>query len=354
MQNNISHYNNFDLIRLFAASQVFLHHMYEIVGVDYGAIVNGLSYFLVLFPGVPIFFFISGYLISQSFERSSSLKSYSLKRILRIYPALIISVVMGVLLILASGYEPDRSVGFFDWCALVVTKITIFQFYNQEFLRDYGDGVFNGNLWTITVELQFYVMIALFYTFFRKMNLSKAWYWGSILLLAILANRVFAYLHEDYSEEIWFKLYRVSFFPWIYMFVLGVIAQIYKNQLIPFVRKYALLILLAYGSIAFAGLWFEWFEYGNNISPLLVPGLFLSVLACAYCFPGMSKHVVRGQDVSYGIYLYHMLIINFFLFLSHGEAEKYSLLIIVLVVLVSIMSWFFLEKPSLTLKKHFL
>lgn len=47
--------------------------------------------FIDLFPGVPIFFFISGFLISKSFEENSVLKEYALNRILRIYPGLLTS-----------------------------------------------------------------------------------------------------------------------------------------------------------------------------------------------------------------------------------------------------------------------
>ena len=54
--------NNFDLIRLFAATQVAISHISSHLEIA----IPGLS-FLSYFPGVPIFFFISGYLIYQSF-----------------------------------------------------------------------------------------------------------------------------------------------------------------------------------------------------------------------------------------------------------------------------------------------
>jgi len=60
--------NNFDLLRLYAASQVALHHALRHLQVEHA------DWLIIkitrLFPGVPIFFFISGLLISRSFENS--------------------------------------------------------------------------------------------------------------------------------------------------------------------------------------------------------------------------------------------------------------------------------------------
>jgi peptidoglycan/LPS O-acetylase OafA/YrhL len=59
------HNNNFDLIRILAASQVLLVHQFNSFKVNMGDLT-----FVTLFPGVPIFFFISGYLVAISYERS--------------------------------------------------------------------------------------------------------------------------------------------------------------------------------------------------------------------------------------------------------------------------------------------
>ena len=65
--------NNFDLIRLCAATQVIILHaadhlrLFQVSG-TVGAIVSVIGFF----PGVPTFFFISGFLISKSWESSAS------------------------------------------------------------------------------------------------------------------------------------------------------------------------------------------------------------------------------------------------------------------------------------------
>ena len=59
IRNNV---NNFDLLRLFAATQVVLSH--ASVHLEHNYFVLN---FLSLFPGVPIFFFLSDYLIYGSY-----------------------------------------------------------------------------------------------------------------------------------------------------------------------------------------------------------------------------------------------------------------------------------------------
>ncbi len=315
--------------------------------------INAFSFFLVLFPGVPIFFFISGYLISQSYEYSRTLKSYSMKRILRIYPALVASVFVGALLILINGYESQHSEGLWDWLILIVTKSTVLQFYNPEFLRGYGDGVFNGNLWTITVELQFYALIVILSLIQQRLTLPKATFWLAVLIITLIFNRLYIWWLPHYREAIWFKLYGVSFAPWFYMFALGVIAQHYQQLLIPMVKKYASLIIGLYLLLGFGALHFKLLEFGNHISPLLVPLLFLTILSLAYCFPFLANKLVKGQDISYGIYLYHMLIINFFLHRYTDNAAQHTLMMVAMVIALSTLSWFTIEKHALKLKKHF-
>ncbi len=63
--------NNFDLIRLFAAFQVALVHVFRIMEIETAWVGSFILHLFYLFPGVPIFFFISGFLISRSYENNS-------------------------------------------------------------------------------------------------------------------------------------------------------------------------------------------------------------------------------------------------------------------------------------------
>ena len=62
--------NNFDILRLLAAFQVAFSH--ASTHLEHSVT---FLWFLSLFPGVPIFFFLSGYLIYGSFQSSSNNKN---------------------------------------------------------------------------------------------------------------------------------------------------------------------------------------------------------------------------------------------------------------------------------------
>src|SRR5260221_5801342 len=64
-----------------------------------------LMHLVNAFPGVPIFFVISGFLISLSYERSSSLKSYCRNRVLRIYPGLWCCILSTIVVAALCGYS---------------------------------------------------------------------------------------------------------------------------------------------------------------------------------------------------------------------------------------------------------
>jgi len=85
MSENTFRVNNFDIIRLIAALLFAIHHTIGHLEIEKtSSIIFTISSYL---PGVPIFFFVSGFLISKSYENNSLIIEYAQNRILRIYPA---------------------------------------------------------------------------------------------------------------------------------------------------------------------------------------------------------------------------------------------------------------------------
>lgn len=86
--------NNFDLLRLLAAWFVLFSHCYPLTGqpvLDPFARYTGIDTLGGI--GVSIFFVLSGYLVTISLERSSSVFSFAKKRVFRIFPALAVVTV---------------------------------------------------------------------------------------------------------------------------------------------------------------------------------------------------------------------------------------------------------------------
>lgn len=345
MTEKAFHENNFNIIRLLAALQVAHYHLVAIYSSSVTETHQLLIKFLGLFPGVPIFFFISGFLISRSWERSGSAKAYFLKRAARIEPALIASVLLALALTWASGYFSSRSdVSFYSIAMVLLAKVTFLQFYNPDFLREYGDGVLNGSLWTITVELQFYFILPLLYIILLKRSSSSR---IAILILVFIAiNLIYDFLHDDFSDNILFKLFHVSFMPWFFMFLTGAFFQKNFAFFYKILKGKFLLIFILYISISFLAKHLG-ADYGNSLNPFIFFILSCLIFSAAYSPVMLSDKLIGHTDISYGTYLYHMPIINFFLYMGFPRNYLMGSCIFALIILTSIASWYFIERPCL-------
>lgn len=340
--------NNFNAIRLFAAMQVVLMHSYHHFTVD-NSFIKGLNSIFELFPGVPIFFFISGFLISRSYKTNTRLVEYVQNRILRIYPALWICFALSVLSVVLVGYlDVDKllSVSFLKW---VVAQLSFFQFYNPEFMRDYGTGVLNGSLWTISVELQFYFLIPIFYT----MKLTNRKKLPVVILVFMIINRLFFHFYDDTLVD---KLINVSFIPWIYMFLIGVYFQENFEKIMNLVSSHKqtlpFAILVVYVFFALYQEHISYLELGNHIDPFMFLLLSIMIFSFAY-IPFKIDGFIKNNDLSYGIYIYHMPVINIILYMTLPYSAEINVVItFVFAYAMAFISWKYIEKPALALKKH--
>jgi len=352
MKSQVFRFNNFDLLRLIAALQVAAYHVVSILEVDPPAFIKSILYFSFMFPGVPIFFFISGFLISKSYESNHKLSEYFQNRVLRLFPALIICVTFSFVLIFSSGYMMSAKAGFFDWGALYLAKVSILQFYNPDFMRAYGDGVLNGSLWTITVEIQFYILVPIIYSLFKLRDSEKFNYIIiTLILFFLLINRLYTYIPEEYHNQVAYKLMRVSFLPWFYMFLFGIFVQKNFEFFHEVLAGKIFLIFILYCGVGYYALTHN-IALGNNINPVIFVLLALLGFTFAYSYTGISKLVLRGNDISYGAYIYHMPVINFMLYVGFSGYILNAVYAFVATIFLALISWVFIEKKSLKLKRH--
>jgi peptidoglycan/LPS O-acetylase OafA/YrhL len=191
--------NNFNLVRLFACFQVLILHSRSFYNLDENTI---FSKILWLFPGVIIFFCISGFLIAKSFEFSTP-KGFIKKRILRIYPALIVNIIITSIILYYFGLIKFN----FDFIKYLIAQLSVFQFYVPENLKHFGIGHPNGALWTISVELQFYILffIIAILTNWKTKSLAIK---NSIILFLIASSCLINYVANNYLiyESLTYKL----------------------------------------------------------------------------------------------------------------------------------------------------
>ena len=334
--------NNFNLLRFIAATQVFFAHTCHHLQIGTNSILQLLWKFLLIIPGVPIFFILSGLLISASYERSPNLTSYFIKRCLRIYPALWFALGLSILMLTLTGYWPNHPVSQFAFYKWVIAQLSIVQFYNPSFLQGFGIGVLNGSLWTISVELQFYLLIPLIYLFhkrFNKSNLSLI----LLILIFILLNIFCNYFIKQ--DNLYGKILHVSFIPHIYFFLLGIFLHKNKSFFMTLCANRFLFYFLAYAIVCFV--FKNSMQIGSNSpNPLIVMLLALVIFSFGHSLTKLNV-IFKTNDISYGIYIYHMLVIN--LFVQYGWTNNAILIIpvFILTFILATLSWFFIEKPSL-------
>jgi peptidoglycan/LPS O-acetylase OafA/YrhL len=91
---------------------------------------------------------------------------------------------------------------------------------------------------------------------------------------------------------------------------------------------------------------------GNNINMISFLVLSLLIIKVAYSKPDLSDKVLKGNDISYGVYIYHMLIVNVFVYYGFNSESYLLIAVLLLTYACAILSWFLLEKPVLAFKKN--
>ncbi|HSY05805.1 MAG TPA: acyltransferase [Steroidobacteraceae bacterium] len=345
--------NNFDLIRLAAALQVaFTHTLLDLGMADRAWPVRIVT---DMFPGVPVFFFISGFLISKSFEKNPVVREFALNRGLRIYPGLAVCFLVSLASVWWSGYFRTVSVPPTTLALWAAAQLSIGQFFNPAFMRHYGVGVLNGSVWTICVELQFYLLVPLLYaaTGLRQLSARHA---NAVLLtliaLFVIANQAYLHITAAHSRPLWYRVAGVSFAPWFYMFLVGVFFQrnftlmqrCFGGRFIPVLIVYCALGLVCTKAAGWG--------FGNSLNPPLFTALSIVTFAAAFSGITLSERLLRRNDLSYGVYLYHQPVSNFLLANGWSTGLKAVLLAVAAAVALAYVSWRVIEKPALGLKRH--
>lgn len=342
------HVNNFDLIRLLAALQVAVVHALMYLKPT-GSFVHIIRSGLALFPGVPIFFVISGLLISRSYEQSDSIRNYYRNRCLRIFPGLWVCLVVSLGVIWVSGVGSLGAASTPQWLLWWVTQMSFFQNYAPAFLKPLGSGILNGSLWTIPIELEFYLLLPALYFILQLRRLR-----GHTLVLCVLAASLFAQLVLAYGRQrfpLLADFLIVTLVPYLWMFLVGVLIQ--RNW--PRVREYlvnkAHWWLLTYLLICGVARYLHIDDGGNNIKPIFLLPLAGLVISCAMSAPGLSDRLLHRHDISYGTYIYHMLVINLLLHFEVSAGVITIMAAIVSSLLLAAISWAIVEKPFLRRKR---
>lgn len=320
--------NSFNLIRLFAALQVFLGHAVHHLKIEYDLKI------ISFFPGVPIFFFLSGFLIWSSIERTADFKTYLKKRVFRIYPELWMGVALSVVSILVLYLE---NIKWLDLGLFSITQSTFMQFWTPESLRGFGCGTPNGSLWTICVIVQFYILAWFLYKLLKRKR-----DWVAIIICSVALSVVFPYLKPLFPSELLAKLFGQTIFPHLWMFLFGGVVWAYRETILPILKKIwwvapcIMLVAEIWGVPRIGGT----YDLLNSLC------LFVFITGFAYKFHRLNVK----YDISYGIYIYHMIVINVLIELNVIKSWYAVLLALFVTVILATVSYFINSKINVCLR----
>ena len=330
----------FDQIRIAAATVVLLHHARS---VEYADIrVDPLFHYSgggihFGFLAVAVFFAISGFLVTPGLLRSRNVIDFASHRILRIFPALIIVVIASMVLLgpaltilTPASYVSDPNLYRYAKNILTLTFDYLPGVINSE-----GNPILiNGALWTLHFEVLSYAMLAL-------ASMLGLLYRRSLFLMLFLASYGI-HLAISFDPTLVAALPQ-RFLTFISLFVYfgaGAALFIFADR-IPFSIAFAI-AALALVMVALP------FGLGAVVMPLCLPYI---VIVCGLsALPGQS---LLKHDLSYGVYLIHAPILTAFSLLFPALRIWWfaAAIVIFITVILSYLSWRFVESPALRQKK---
>ena len=190
------------------------------------------------------------------------------------------------------------------------------------------------------------------YLFFKKNDSVKTNYTLTVLILIFfLINRIYAYIPNENHGDIEYKLFRISFLPWFYMFLIGVFFQKNFTLFYKLLAGKFVLTFLTYCIVIYIAHSYK-LSFNNNINPVVFIFLTATAFSFAYSFVGLSKKLLKGNDISYGAYIYHMPVVNFMLYSGFYGMFSNAVYALLITILLATASWLLIEKRSLRFKKH--
>ncbi|MEK6370699.1 MAG: acyltransferase [Burkholderia gladioli] len=324
--------NNFNSLRLIAAFLVLFSHQFALLGKPEPNIgfhsLGGL--------GVLIFFSISGYLVAKSWQSDPSIPRFLAKRVLRIWPGLIVVTLISVFVlgpIMTTLPIAEYFSSPVTWKFLGTLKLTIRFDLPGVFAANPVQRAVNGSLWTLPLEFRWYlILLALgIVTLLRR---------HALLLIGTIAFAGYVFVLHDplIAPNRQFSLEFGAFF--LYGVCLYYFHESWQRRTSLFLT--AVLILAAA-------------LYADH-RPYLA--LLAALPPCIIVIGSASTPVLRDLgrlgDLSYGVYIYAFPVQQTIVSLTDSRIPLNTALGLSLActLLLAFASWHLVEAPALKLRSR--
>jgi peptidoglycan/LPS O-acetylase OafA/YrhL len=346
----LTYYKQLDGIRAIAALMVLFFHFFRDVTTQSIPlkVLKELSNFGQ--TGVTLFFVLSGFLITRILlntkETSGYFKNFYVRRILRIMPLYFLFLIVWYLVVpLVTGTD----------FASFNQEIYYFT-YLQNFARTFDwDSTGPHHFWSLAVEEHFYLFWPLVIYLFSKKNLTKI-----IIGVILFAMLLRAYmLWQGYSVFI-FTFTRFDALAIGALLAILELKGVFRSEKSPiFLRLFIGIITLSVLLYAFVG---EGNDVLQNLRYLLLSFAYFALLGVVLCYRKdhflntvlKTRFLTYTGKISYGLYVYHPLVLLIFTtYFSTGIILVDLLIIGGMSYALAGISYRYFESPFLGLKKYF-
>jgi len=306
---------------------------------------------------VCVFFVLSGFLIIRLLYKEKvrngaiGIKNFYIRRILRIYPLYFLILLIGMLyynvVLDAVGIPYDN-----DYNKTNALLLFVFFLPNVAAVLYQPGGVLEI-LWSIGIEEQFYLVIAPIFLFLKKEWLVTFFGIFTILYFAVFAIDILPFL-------------RKFDFLYFYFSAGGILAILHEKYEIGHKIKPLIKWLLL---IAFA-IYFctDVFQIGSSnlyhFIGIIIFSFTILTLSYSPVFTIKNNFFNYLGSISYGVYMYHALVMQVIGFILMKLVDKIQLsngilillsyvLVIIATIIIAHFSYQYFEKPFLKLKNKF-
>jgi peptidoglycan/LPS O-acetylase OafA/YrhL len=331
--------NNFDLVRIVAAASVIISHAFtQVYGPEATEPLASVSVYTLGGHAVNIFFILSGLLVAASLDRTPNLAAFTASRALRIFPGLIVCVLLVAFLMgpMVTAYSvgdylasPDLYAYLVGTMSLVTTDGPLPGVFDS--LPEAG--IVNVPLWTLKYEVLAYALLTIVAVLGIWRNRLLFW----IFIVGLISFHAAAEMTHAHPEEHGMVGHLSRF---MICFFIGVVAFRLRDR-----------IRLSLGGAITAAL-LLWVTNGTALEESIVyPAIgYLTFCFAALPMPRLRALTARG-DISYGLYIYGWPVAQILVLVVPGiGAMELAVLSLVGAGLLASASWRFVERPALSLK----
>lgn len=286
--------NAFNAIRLILCIVIVLMHTLGNVGISNKYLLDGHM-------AVCGFFIISGFWVTKSYFTSESIWHFFKKRIKKIFPMYYISIIgFSIICFYFSNLSPKEYFEI-EYVKYIFCNGVFLNFLHPSLPGCFEGNAVNGALWTIKIEIGFYIILPVLIYLWKKIKsqIAKNIYFLILYIISITYNLIL----KTFAVR-WNIPYQLSYqLPgFISFFVSGMFIYLNLNLFLKLKNW-----LIIPSVIIF------FLRYLTN-TEILFPAAFAIIIVWSAIFLGFLSFVGKEIDFSWGIYLFHFPIIQILLY----------------------------------------